>query len=247
MRIDGKRLFGVAALGVMMLAPMAVPAQTPVTAPAPGPDLSRIPRTLAKEPAYGAAPRYCLLVLGPEAKSRVWLVLDGNQTLYVDRNRNGNLTDPGEKVTSPEGLFRIGELVEADGKTRYTQVTVGLDRQYPVGEDKVLVKPFEVQAMVRGQFESYAEPIFSQKAEQAPIVHFGGPISMRVFDPRLVLKGQRVAFRCLLRTPGLGEQAETTIFHDRLPENVFPNLSIEFPTATGAPPSRQATVLKTRC
>lgn len=240
-----KNLLGPALLAVAALAPMAVPAQTPATPAAP--DLARIPRTLVKEPAYQSPPRYCLLVLGPEAKSRVWLVLDGGKTLYVDRNRNGNLTEAGEKVTSQDGLFRIGELVEADGKTRYTSVTVGLDRQYPTGEDNVLVKPYEIQALVRGQFESYAEPIFAQKAADAPIVHFGGPISMRVFDPRLVSKGQRVGFRCLLRTPGLGEQAETTIFHDRLPENVFPNLAIEFPSANGAPPSRQTAVLKTRC
>ncbi|MBO0697590.1 MAG: hypothetical protein J2P46_04285, partial [Zavarzinella sp.] len=64
-------------------------------------DLAKIDRAIAKQPAYQTkAPRYCLLVFGPEAKSRVWLVLDGD-AVYVDRNGNGDLTDPGERVPMP--------------------------------------------------------------------------------------------------------------------------------------------------
>ncbi len=60
--------------------------------PAQALDLARLDRTIAKEPAYQSKqPRYCLLVFGSEAKTRVWLVLDGD-TLYVDRNGNGDLT-----------------------------------------------------------------------------------------------------------------------------------------------------------
>src|SRR5262249_8147594 len=67
---------------------------TPVTVR--GADLTKIERTIAKEPAYKSKPKYCLLVFGPEAKTRVWLVLDGD-TLYVDRNGNGDLTETGER------------------------------------------------------------------------------------------------------------------------------------------------------
>ena len=38
-------------------------------------DLTKIPRVIAKEPAYQGKPKYCLLVFGPEAKHRVWLGL----------------------------------------------------------------------------------------------------------------------------------------------------------------------------
>src|SRR5262249_25701217 len=81
----------------------------------------KIDRTIAKEPAYRTkAPRYGLLVFGPEGKDRVWLVQDGD-TLYVDRNGNGDLTEPGEKVTATkpkngrvpeegEFAFEIGDL-----------------------------------------------------------------------------------------------------------------------------------------
>jgi hypothetical protein len=39
-------------------------------------------------------------VFGPEAGARVWLALDGD-TLYVDRDGDGDLTGPGEEVKLP--------------------------------------------------------------------------------------------------------------------------------------------------
>lgn len=72
-------------------------------------DLTKIERTIRKEPTYQSKqPRYCLLVFGPEAKFRVWLVLDG-KTLYVDRNGNGDLTEDGEKIAAKKGLDIFGE------------------------------------------------------------------------------------------------------------------------------------------
>ncbi|MBX7104964.1 MAG: hypothetical protein K1X57_12835 [Gemmataceae bacterium] len=59
---------------------------------APGQD-----RTIRKEPVYTSRPHYCLLAFGPEGKDRAWLVRDGD-VLYVDRNGNGDLTDPGERI-----------------------------------------------------------------------------------------------------------------------------------------------------
>jgi hypothetical protein len=67
-----------------------------------------------------------MLVFGPEGKDRVWLVQDGD-TLYVDRNGNGDLTDTGEKVAAEkpktgrvleegEYSFEIGDLT-AGGRT----------------------------------------------------------------------------------------------------------------------------------
>src|SRR5262245_56560699 len=66
--------------------------------PGLGVDLAKVDRTIAKQPAYHTkAPKYGLLVFGPEAKSRAWVVLDGD-FLYVDRNCNGDLTEAGERL-----------------------------------------------------------------------------------------------------------------------------------------------------
>lgn len=68
--------------------------------PALAVDLAKIDKTIRKEPAYQTkAPKYGLLVFGPEGKERVWLALDGD-TLYVDRNGNGDLTEPGKKIAA---------------------------------------------------------------------------------------------------------------------------------------------------
>src|SRR4051812_13656342 len=67
-----------------------------------GVDLAKIDRSLRKEPTYQSKrPQYCLLVFGPEAKTRVWVVLDGD-VLYLDRNGNSDLTDPGERIAAQE-------------------------------------------------------------------------------------------------------------------------------------------------
>jgi hypothetical protein len=40
-------------------------------------DLDKIDRTIRKQPIYASKdPKYCLLVFGPKADTRVWLVLD---------------------------------------------------------------------------------------------------------------------------------------------------------------------------
>jgi hypothetical protein len=62
-------------------------------------DLKQIDRSIGKEPAYKGKPKYCLLVFDRAGKERVWIVQDGD-TLYVDRQGNGDLTDPKNKVAA---------------------------------------------------------------------------------------------------------------------------------------------------
>jgi hypothetical protein len=94
-----------------------------------GADLTKIERTLVKEPAYRTTPRYCLLVFGSEVKTKIWLVQDGDM-LYVDRNGNGDLTEAGNKVAAekPEAgddsgfTFKVGEV--HDGPRLHKELTV---------------------------------------------------------------------------------------------------------------------------
>src|SRR5262249_52835659 len=60
-------------------------------------DLTKIDRTIAKEPTYKGHSKYCLLVFGPEAKTKVWIVLDG-EVLYVDHNATGDFTEPYKRL-----------------------------------------------------------------------------------------------------------------------------------------------------
>ncbi len=81
-----------------------------LAAPAAAVDLAKIDRSIRKEPVYQSKePQYCLLVFGPEAKVRVWLVLDGD-ALYLDRN--GDLTEPGKRIEPSAALHNPPERPE---------------------------------------------------------------------------------------------------------------------------------------
>ncbi len=108
-------------------------------------DLTQIDRKIAKEPAYKSKPKYCLLVFGPEAKKRVWLALDGD-TLYVDRNGNGDLTEEGAKVTATkrEGsdedsyTFQAGDVRE--GGLLHKELSLTVTSLSPLAEQDELAK-----------------------------------------------------------------------------------------------------------
>ncbi len=108
-------------------------------------DLAKIERKISKEPAYRSKPKYCLLVLGPEAKTRVWLVQDGD-TLYVDRNGNGDLTEPNEKVAADksedaeEGVytFKAGDL--RDGESLHKELNLYVMKIDHMAEREIAVK-----------------------------------------------------------------------------------------------------------
>jgi hypothetical protein len=140
-------------------------------APALGADPPAIDRKIGQEPKYQTGkPKYGLLAFGPDGADRVWLVQDGD-TLYVDRNGNGNLTGAGDKVPAkkpragvePEGgeyTFEIGDLT-VGGKTHkgFTLITFPLARfshvfkDYPAAEAQLKADPKAVIVRVNGEVE----------------------------------------------------------------------------------------------
>ncbi len=93
-------------------------------------DLTQVSRDIGEQPTYSSQPKYGLLVFGPEAATRVWLVHDGD-ALYVDLNGDGDLTDPKERFTPQESSnlkdgtvgFEVGEI--RDGELLHKSLTVG--------------------------------------------------------------------------------------------------------------------------
>jgi len=121
-------------------------------------DLTKIQRKIAHEPAYVSKPKYCLLVFGPEAEPRVWLVLDGD-ALYVDRNGNGDLTEGGERISAKrsddanaEGgnlLFEAGDVSAGELTHKNLLVSVGkLD--YVAERDEQLKEYLTAHPQARG-------------------------------------------------------------------------------------------------
>ena len=169
-------------------------------------DLSGIPRTILKEPVYQGKPRYCLLVFGREAETRVWLVQDGKD-LYVDYNANGDLTEVGEKYPGDGNSFRIGKLVERDG-------TIHRNLQIYCRPDGTFMMELRNEGRRRQYvgIDRMERPSWGEKPENAPIIHFNGPMSLERYGPLYKLprmtapsKAIRYALRVMLGTPGLGK------------------------------------------
>ena len=213
---------------------LLLPLLVALTAPPPAVEDSPIERSLAKEPAYQTRlPKYCLLVLGPEAKTRVWFVLDGND-LYLDRNGNGDLTEPDERVraiVSGKWLhFQAGTIHEADGRSRTIEFRV---RDFNVATGKCAGMMILLDGK-RKQFVGFdeANPFqFAQRAQQAPVVHLEGPLEIRVYGelPALVA-GRETELNIAIGTPGVGKGSFCAIQCCTVLDcKVSPVAQIEFP------------------
>lgn len=227
---------------------------------APGVELTMIDRKIDREPRYQGRPAYCLLVLGAEAETRVWLVLDGDK-LYVDRNGNGDLTEAGEQlsVKTPNqdpAAFEETEL-SADGVNRKLDVYVYGWFDYRQGKRDRL----EPSVTVTHEGKSYGAwgdgdsgVVWADKLQDAPILHVGGKLQMG-FESRT-----RWAFRKKTKdtielavgvgTPGVGKGTFTHLkyWNDAIPEKARPTAVLEFPSKVpGGPPVRLEVVLRERC
>jgi hypothetical protein len=197
--------------------------------PAGAVDLATVERAIAKEPAYSAPAQYCLLVFGPDAKERVWLALAGD-VLYVDRNGNGDLTEAGESVKAKKpNIFEVGDLLAADGKAKRTAVAV---RRIPAkGTCRVTLT-------IDGKDWS-AACRFGDRPQDAPILHFNGPLSFHPEPPAELTRGEKKAELSVdIGTAGLGKDSFATVrAKQAVPKGTSLVADIEFPNKTaGAAP-----------
>ena len=117
----------------------------------PAVDLTRLDRTIRKEPAYHAVPRYALLVIGPRAEYRAWLVVDGDDVAYVDRNGDGDLTEPGERVDLDR---EATDRIKLGGSDAYKAMHV-----FPLGEVAGTKLNFQLWVPNPGYDASTDEPL----------------------------------------------------------------------------------------
>ena len=174
-----------------------------ITAPI---DLTKVDRTIAKEPAYKTKPRYCLLVFGPEAKTRVWLVLD-DDVLYVDRNGNGDLTDKGEmvreqRVDDHTSQFPAGELPAPDEAGSFPGLAL---YRYKLQGGR---ESMEIRLSFNRKHWYGVCRDFAPQAKDAPIIHFNltGPLTFVCPDQPTFIPGKTTTLRFYIGMPGLGRQ-----------------------------------------
>jgi len=203
--------------------------------------LDTVPRTIVKEPIYRTKPRYCLLVFGSADKTPVWLVEDGD-TLYVDRNGDGDLIEPGKAVRAgdrrqfmtmaPDGRpvpyrdlkYRIGSIGLLDGN-QHAEFEVIRAQQ---GDDPPI---YVISGLVKGTSKQCAGgSILAPSRESAPILHFGGlllPEAIRVDHLKLGKSDQELHVR--FYTPGVGRNSTVSLGEEAVPANIHPVAEITWP------------------
>ncbi len=87
------------------------------------------PSQVKKEPAYRATPKYGIIHVG-NGPANAYVVAvdepaDGDWKIYIDKNRNGDLTDDGD------GSW--GKKADANGRTQYGVLDVALRASYGTG------------------------------------------------------------------------------------------------------------------
>lgn len=198
-------------------------------------DLSQLDRSIAKLPEFRApAQKYCLLVFGQRADTRVWVVRDGDR-LYIDANANGDLTEPGERHDEFAGSFSGETIVECDG-TRHEALSISdfeTSSRVSVRSSDGLVQMAFRDA--RGKLK------FSTTPADAPIVHFNGPVTMDQFwhqQPLSSTEARRVSI--VVGTPGVGDGTFATFRCGcflKSDDGVSPRAEIEFAHRDPAQPA----------
>jgi hypothetical protein len=141
------------------------------------PDLSKVDRTVAKEPVYQSkAPKYCLLVFGAEARNRVWLVIDGDRLIF-DRKSTGDLTDAEKVARKGRSFSEMGALNVGDAQTAYELYFV-VSAGGTVENDYYAVTIRQGERRFKIGFCRFADT-----PGEAPVLWFDGPLAMGIADP----------------------------------------------------------------
>jgi hypothetical protein len=218
-------------------------------------DLSKIERKIAKEPNYKTkSPKYALLVFGLEAKLRVWIVTDG-ETLYLDRNGDGDLTDPKKRFAKRDECRDI-ELTDLDGKTHYVITSIG-DYEHE-GRQHLIVG---VDVKAAHPYQQYCGAQLADRPSKASISHFHGPLTMEVrtingkLPPELALHTGDTPADLNATLGTMDAECGCWVVVRSEPadgfgpgKDVHPAVEVEFPAkASGGTPIKKRYLLEKRC
>lgn len=203
------------------------------------------------------------------------MVFDAN-VVYVDRNANGDLTEDGErleisrriKIDDPKSMFRemwqfrAGDITDEQSGIKYTdliiQHAVPNEQFVPVTpEDRRWKARFlknpnwvapNISITIGGKGRQNAGPVFAGRPQDAPVVHFNGPLTMTLWSEPVLRRGDdAMELYATLGTPGIGELSFAYAEHEGIPQSVHPVADIAFPAKGGNQAIRMRVLLKERC
>jgi len=199
-------------------------------------DVSRVDRTIIREPKYQTTPKYSLLTLGDSAAVKVWMVDDGPPL------------EPGKvrKLDSKRWDFEYSlDAITPSTGGRHTSFV--LRRwNYNDQEDNygLSLAVADKMPMYAGWFGTF----WSTNRAEAPVIHLGGPFTPKLLRRKEFTIGEtheRLSL-CFLN-PGSCPDATSRLSIEALPALSVPELKIQWPTAAGGPPLLTTHRLNQRC
>jgi hypothetical protein len=226
------------------------------------PDLSKIERRIAKEPIYKAKqPLYGLFVFGPEAKSRVWAILDKSKPdapnydiLYFDRNADGDLTASEERIAgevNKEGhtTFDIGSFTDPVTKQEHTKMSIFLqDSRTPTVQ---LLMKWCDKVMIWGGFPPDVGCFmqFATTPAKAPVLWPGADVpfsfQFQMLKPLNIGGGEYV--HVLLGHQGHGRNTFCAVSHTFLPKEVPVRVTLLYTDKEGKERRAQSELREHNC
>jgi hypothetical protein len=209
-------------------------------------------------------PLYAQVVFGPEARLRVWFILDG-YTLYLDRS-GGDMPRRAERLPGPTGPSQLRDckihLADPDGRTRYiiTKVSPIYTRQaVQRGEQQELYLDVTITGPV-GYLQSGSVRM-ADRPELAGIGHLHGPLTVAPWPAknlpplRFDIGGTPTNVYAVVTTQQSNGDSWIAIRSENaerngpaFPTSVFPMLDVEFPSkVAGGPPVRHRFALNEPC
>ena len=206
-----------------------------VNSPAAEPlDLSRSDRKITKEPEYTAKqPLYGLVVIGPDAKKRYWMVLDKSSAdnekydvVYVDFNGNGDLTEPTEKVTAKSDgsrvRFQFPDVIDLKTGIKHTGFNLSIADRDPATQMASLL--WKGEHKFGGGYPENPDNgyfRFGSSPEIAPILWMNGdgPFRFQRWYSGELRIGEADDFKVFLGVLGVGQSSFCAFQHHVLPED----------------------------
>jgi hypothetical protein len=223
-------------------------------------DLGKIDRRIAREPVYKAQqPLYGLYVFGPEARTRVWAVLDKSRpdaadydVLYFDRHADGDLTAPEDRIAGKavaDGVtFDIGSFTDPATKQKHTELSI--TRHGGEAARVMLQMKWCGRVMIRGGYAPAVGPYtqFARTPAKAPVLwpSADGPLGFQFWDLKPLAIGQAADVRIFLGHQGHGRNTFCAVPDTFLPMAV-PVLATLVYTDRDGKERRAQAELRERC
>ena len=154
-------------------------------------------------------------------------------------------------------LARYCDVAEPWAENKGKAYLDGIHRQVPDG--LIFMVSLELDLKCYGRFtdkpgkreqhfawiDARGQLSFASRPQDAPITHFGGPLSLRLTPSQKLSPGQAEEVRVNVGTPGLGAGSFVTTCHGFVPKGIHPAVEVRFPpNAPGKPPVVLSEILR---